>query len=111
MLTKEMILAAKDFEIKTINVPEWGGDLHLRGLSSADRDAFEAELGVTNDLRNLRARLVVKALVDEQGVRLFSDDEADLLGEKSSEVMLRLFDEVRSMNGMSDEDLEEAQVK
>jgi len=109
MLTRDLILAAKDFETKTVHVPEWNGDVTLRGLSSIDRDNFEAEVAATQDLRNLRARLVVKAIVDEEGNRIFKDSDAEVLGEKNSQVMCRLFDEVRDLSGMSDEDLEEAQ--
>jgi hypothetical protein len=109
MLTRDSILAAKDFTTRTVNVPEWDGDVLLRGLSSKDRDNFEAELAATNDMRNLRARLVVKSIVDADGNRLFSDEDADVLGEKNSQVMIKLFDVVRDMSGMSDEELEAAQ--
>lgn len=109
MLTRDQIMAARDFETRTVEVPEWGGAVTLRSLSAKDRDNFESELSLTQDLRNLRARLVVKALVDDEGVRLFKDEDADDLGEKSSQVIIRLFDIVREMAGMSDEDLESAQ--
>lgn len=109
MLTRDSILAAKDFDQRTVEVPEWGGEVIVRGLCSKDRDNFEAELAATQDLTNLRARLVVKALIDEEGNRLFSDKDAEVLGEKNSLVVIRLFDIVREMSGMTDEELEEAQ--
>lgn len=111
MLTKEMIMSAQDFEIRKVDVPEWGGEVNLRGLSSADRDNFEAEVGVDQDMKNLRARLVVKAIVDDDGKRIFGDKEAALLGQKSADVIVRLFEVVREMNGMGDADLEAAQEK
>ena len=105
MLTKDSILAVQDFTTKTVDVPEWGGSVLLRGLSSRDKDKFETELAETQDLNNLRARLVVLSLVDENGERMFSDDEADSLGQKNALVIGRLFDEVRELSGMSDEAL------
>jgi hypothetical protein len=109
MLSKDQILGARDFETKEIDVPEWGGTVTIRELSSKDRDNFEAELHMTDDLRNLRARLVVKAIIDENGERMFADSDAEALGNKSSSVLIRIFDAVRDMNGMDDEALEEAQ--
>ena len=109
MLTKDSILSAKDFDTQVVHVPEWGGDVTLRGLSSMDRDNFEADLAENQDLRNLRARLVVKAIVDEDGNRIFADSDAEALGAKNSSVIIRLFEEVRKMSGMSDEELQEAQ--
>lgn len=105
MLTRDSILAARDFDLVEVDVPEWGGSVYLRGLSSRDRDRFEAGLAESNDMNNLRARLVVLALVDENGNRLFGDEEAAILGEKNAVVMGRLFDEVRNISGMSDEAL------
>ena len=105
MLSRDSILAVSDFVLKTVNVPEWGGEVILKGLSSRDRDNFEAGISKDNDLNNLRARLVVKSIVDEAGKRLFKDRDADALGEKNAEVLGRLFEEVRNISGMSDEAL------
>lgn len=109
MLSRDSILSAKDFDYKDIEVPEWGGTVRLRGLSAAERDNFEANLAQTQDLSNLRSRLVVLALIDEEGNRLFKDSEAKALGEKNALVIMRLFEIVRDLSGMSDEDLQEAQ--
>ena len=46
---------------------------------------------------------------DEEGNRLFKDSEAKALGEKNALVVMRLFELVRELSGMSDEDLQEAQ--
>lgn len=105
MLNRDSILNANDFETTEVDVPEWGGTVILRGLSAADRDHYEAEFAQTQDMTNMRSRLVVKALVDHEGNRLFTDKDADELGKKNARVVLRLFDLVRQMSGMSDEDL------
>lgn len=104
-LSKDQILGAVDFDYVDVEVPEWGGSVRLRGLSASERDQFEARLGVSNDLTNMRARLVVNCLVDADGNRLFTDKEADTLGQKNASVITRLFDEVRNLSGMSDEAL------
>ena len=105
MLTRDQIFSANDFKTKDIPVEAWGGTVRIRGLSAKDRDEFESSLALTQDMRNLRARLVVKSIVDDQGVRVFSDEDAEALGDKDGEVMDMLFDEVRNLSGMSDEAL------
>ena len=104
-LTKDQILGAVDFKYEEVDVPEWGGSVRLRGLSASERDEFEASLGVSQDLVNMRARLVVNCLVDENGDKLFKSSEAKDLGKKNGLVINRLFDEVRKLSGMADEDL------
>lgn len=105
MLNKETIIGAQDFAYVDVEVPEWGGTVRLRGISAADRDNFEAALAQTQDLTNIRARLVVMALVDEEGNRLFTDREAPALGAKNAVVINRLFEEARKLAGMDDEAL------
>ena len=57
---------------------------------------------VVQDTVNARAKLVVRALVDENGDRLFKDQDAGALGAKSGAVLDRLFDIVAEMSGISD---------
>lgn len=109
MLDKAAILAVDDFQYRELTIEEWGGEVRLRSLSAADRDKFEAELAQTQDLTNLRARLVCRAIVDENGTRMFSDAEAKQLGEKNANVVNYLFEAVREMNGMDDAALENAE--
>ncbi len=104
-LSRDQILGAVDFNFVDVEVPQWGGSVRLRGLSAAERDEFEASLGVSQDLVNMRARLVVNCLVDENGDKLFKSTEAKELGKKNGQVINMLFDEVRKLSGMADEDL------
>jgi len=104
-LSRDQILGAVDFNFVEVDVPEWGGSVRLRGLSAAERDDFEASLGVSQDLVNMRARLVVNCLVDENNEKLFKASEAKELGKKNGQVINKLFDEVRKLSGMADEDL------
>lgn len=117
-LSAEQILAAADREHEDVDVPEWGGTVRVIGLSAADRDAYEAALAATTKgdatamarLQNFRAKLVVKALVDADGKRLFSDADAKELGTKSGKVIDRLFDVVRRLSGMGKDALEQGKA-
>jgi hypothetical protein len=119
-LSGDQILGAQDVQSRTVRVPEWGGDVIVRGLSGIDRDAYEASL---NQVRpkpdgsrevvlirdNARAKLLVKCLVDEAGKRLFKDQDAPALGKKSGLVLDRLYDVAAELSGLSEEAEKEAE--
>lgn len=103
ILGKNLILSAVDLKSEDVPVPEWGGDVRVRSLTGAERDAFDTSLlgkdGKRN-LGNIRARLLALTIVDENGDRVFSDDDADQLGAKSAGVLERLFEVAQRLNGM-----------
>ena len=107
MLNRENILNAVDLDTKVVEVPEWNGEVSVRGLTARERDSFEASIGAAANLENLRARLVVLCLVDDEGKRIFKDTDAKALGEKNAQVVNRLFEECRVMSGMTDADVVE----
>ena len=109
MLTKDQILAANDLTKETVDVPEWGGPVFVRVLTGAERDAFESE--AVGDRRvgksNVRAQLCARAICDERGDRLFSDDEVGALAAKSAAALDRVFEAASRLNGLSGRDVEE----
>lgn len=114
VLSRDDILNASDRPTRNVEVPEWGGTVIVRGLSGAERDAYEASMVVTSpggkvrtNMRNIRARLVAMACVDSDGARLFTDSDVDALGDKSAAAMERVFDVARTLSGLTDDDVEE----
>ncbi len=96
-----------------VSVPELGGRLHVRVLSGAERDAWEATIVETRgkdrvvNLRNIRARLAALCCCDAAGKRMFTDAQAEALGRKSARALERIFSAARKVNGLSEEDVEE----
>jgi len=112
MLTRKAILEVSDLQIVSVDVPEWGGAVYVRGLRGRERDQYEESLlderrakGVSYD--NARAKLLVRCIVDEHGERLFRDDDADALGAKSAVVLDRLFAIASRLSGLSPGDVQE----
>lgn len=103
---RNLLLAANDANIVPAQpTPEWpevDGQIFLRSISAAerlryahtlrDRDPNE-EADVT-----VWTRLLVLCLCDAEGRPLFTDEEADLLAEKSAAVLHRLFLEACAHN-------------
>lgn len=103
MLTKDQILAAHDIVTRKVAVPEWGGDVFVRMMSSRDRDRFEADIAQNRtDMTNFRARLCARCLCDDAGKTLFTEAEADALGEKSAAALNRVFVAASALNHFTD---------
>lgn len=113
LLGREDILNAPDIETVTVKVPEWGGAVLVRGLTGEERDIYEQSLIRVRgkkrdvDMRNARARLVAMCVVDENGDRIFSDEDVAALGKKSSAALDRVFDVAQRLSGLREEDMEE----
>lgn len=117
VLGREDILKADDLVSRELDVPEWRGRVRIRALSSEERDEFEASMWTTEpdpkdptkmvtkrSLKNARANLVAKCLVDQAGRRLFPDEkDVVLLGRKSGKALDRCFDVALELSGLSKE--------
>jgi hypothetical protein len=106
LLSVNEILLAQDLPQERVEVPEWNGDVIVRALSAADREWFERSMLRTETIRdddgkmktvdkvvvdNARAKLLSRALVDEEGNALFDEAQMIGLGKKSNTVVQRLF--------------------
>jgi hypothetical protein len=105
-LNKAAILAANDFKLDKVHVPEWGDDVFIKTITGMDRDRFEEGYS-EQKMKNFRSRFLVLTLCDEKGERLFTDAEVDELGKKSSLVINRLFEKAWSLNAFTNEAIEE----
>lgn len=114
LLDRAAIFGKQDARVEVLYIPEWQGSVRVKALTAAERDQFEQaaldqrSTGKTKlNAANLRARLAVLACVDEDGARLFSDDDAVMLGTKSAAAVDRIFDVAATLAGILDGDLEE----
>ena len=115
ILDKNAIFALQsDLGLKTVEVPEWGGSVNIRGLRGIERDSFETSMWAgegkdkKSNLANLRARLLVRCIVDEKGARVFEDDDAAELGLRSGAVLDRLYDIAAALSGIGPQAVEAA---
>ncbi len=104
---------ARQLPREEVPVPEWGGSVLVRKLQAAERDEFEQWVANCRKAGgvapNVRARLVARALIDEEGQPLFGEADVALLGEKDADVLDRLFDVVQRISGMGLKAVEEAE--
>lgn len=112
-LTAEEILGSHDIIEELLEVPEWKGTVRVRGLTGRERDAYEASLldqrgrSTKANLQNARTKLVVLAVHNPDGSRMFNESQISELSSKSAAALDRIWQKARDLSGMSDEDIEE----
>jgi len=113
ILTKEEILKADDLKSEVVPVPEWGGDVMVRGMTGADRDKFEASIVQTRgkdqtlNMVNIRAKLASMTICDEKGHRIFSEADVKELSLKSAVALQRVFVVAQKLSGIGENDVKE----
>ena len=111
ILNKTTILQANDIKTEIVSVPEWGGDVCVKGMTGTERDNFEASIvqmrgsSQTVNMKNVRAKLASLAICDEEGKRLFSDTDVMELSKKSAAALQRVFKVASRLSGIGDEDV------
>lgn len=112
-LSRDAILAADDVQFEDVEVPEWGGKVRVKSLTGKERDALESSMIVGKgknanvNLNNLRAKLVARSVVDEDGKRIFTDDDIAALGAKSAAALTRVYEVAQRLSGITQEDVDE----
>jgi hypothetical protein len=112
-LNKAEILAQDDLKTEDVFVPEWDAWVKVRTLNASERDHYEASnvrqkgKSFVANMEHIRTRLCLLCIVDENGERLFAEEDMFPLGGKSAAAIDRIFTVARRMNGLSDTDIEE----
>jgi hypothetical protein len=112
-LSKDAILAALDLPREVVAVPEWGGEVLVQGLTGAQKDEFEMSLYVRKGERlvyqpaNVRAKLVARCIITDQGERVFGDADIEALSRKSAAALDRCYEACSRLSGLSPKDLGE----
>lgn len=120
-LGKKEILSAADARYEDVDVPEWGGTVRVKAMSGRKKDAFEASVTTVRrngnkvlqlpNLENVRAKLLARCLVDEDGALIFGEDDIAELGSKSSAALDRVVDVAKRLNRMTNGDIQELSEK
>lgn len=103
MLSRETILSAQDIHREIVTVPEWGGDVYVRGFTALEKEEVEirsmqmvdiatGQIRDARQLAGLKAWIVARCVVDSDGRRIFSDADIDGLQGKNAEVIGHLAD-------------------
>lgn len=88
---RQLILDADDTQSETVNVPQWGVDLEVRGMSGKARARFLSSYTDENgnvQWDSLYPSLLIQTVYDpETGERVFQTEDADAINLKSGEAL------------------------
>lgn len=111
-LTREEILAKRNVRPRTPVEVLGLGTVYVAKFTSRDRDRFEEIVtgGIPGkvNLRNVRAQVVALLAVNEDGTRMFTDNDADAIGELDSDSVQAIVDAGFKLNGLNTDALEDA---
>lgn len=119
-LSKESILNAGNAVREKVEVPEWGGCVYIGEVSAKDwMESQDAALKDKEDGRQFSTapwigRILAKSIVDENGNRIFSDEDASELMKKPLTIINRLYriaDKVNDFTGRGVKDAEKNSVE
>ena len=94
-----------------VEAQAWGKTLRIVPMSGIDRDSFDVALhdaGGREKMHNWRAQFLVRCLYDLEGNRVFTNEQAEALGQKHAETIRRLFDIATNENETGPVAVEEA---
>ena len=116
MNLRDLILGQNDLPTEAITIPEWKDNegkpitLTIRTLTATEKETLERSLQdfvkAGDRKTNIRAKIAVLCVVDDQGNPVFSDKDIEVLGKKSAHALTRIFDVVIKINKNVIEDIE-----
>ena len=113
MGVRDRILKSEDLERKTLDVPEWGGEVLIRELTGIERDkltdlyidaqvadpAHPGELKQTIP-KNYRALICQMCIIDSDGSQIFSEGDIEALQGKSARIIDTVSQAITSLSKM-----------
>jgi hypothetical protein len=114
VLTADDILAIEDISIVPVDIPEWGGMVYVKAMTSLQRERYFEMLKRTVGkgrkarekvvLEKASALLVQMTACNAQGELMFTREQVSALSLKASKPMERICDAASKLNGLDDED-------
>lgn len=114
LLSRDQIREAAKAELprKTLTLnfpPQLVGDVIVRGMGGKELSIFNEGLFHGNGKKrrivttNIQARMAVRCVVDEKGIRMFTDEDAEWLGELRADALAVIFKEIQKLSGLGDD--------
>ena len=104
---RDDILKSRTAKPKMEAIQVFGHPLYVRKIKGAELDQYEGQRldirsakDIRINYRNMRARLVVLVLCDENGERIFSDADVEAVGELPADELDAIYDVGLRLNGM-----------
>lgn len=115
LLSRDDIFKLQDIKREMVDMTPfgWGGAVYVSGQTGKQRADFEAFIAkaVTDNVQDnatrFRAKLLVSCITDEDGNRLFREEDIDALNEKSAGALDHLYEVAQKLSGFRKADIDE----
>lgn len=109
MNLRDTILQQTQLALPSEPVRFAGQDVHVRTMTGLERDAFETLYleSKTEGRPNIRGAMAAFTVVDENGVRVFEDGDAEKLGRLPAAELDAVFSIAQRLNKITDDDVKE----
>jgi hypothetical protein len=108
LLSKQSVLSVDDFQYDTVPCPEWGGEMRVRGLTAAEQSLVYKRYK-DDKTEDFDVIVCIMGCVDENGERIFTNEDKQALRQKSFAVLDRIAKKIIQLTGDNDsEGVEEA---
>ena len=105
-MTREEILSKRTLKQERINVPAWGGEVNVRELTAGEKERLEA-LYSGEHTGTIQATVVSMVVLDDNGERVFTDDDIGALSSMSGSAIQAIFKAATRLSGVTTEAREE----
>ncbi len=104
-LSREQILSVTDLRRETLAIPEWGGEIIVRGMAAYERDkiltAIDPSKSTMTDSQ-LKATLCFQCVINSQGQRVFTEADIDILQTKNPQVLDKIANRILGLSGVGE---------
>jgi hypothetical protein len=110
-MLKTKIFDAIDRKLRHVHVKEWDVTLYLHSMTGAERARFKQiadKLQKEGKEADADTWLLILTACDEQGNRIFSDEDFERLNSKSATVLTHVAKEALIVNGLLPDSIDEA---
>jgi len=97
ILDRETILAAEDGAREYVELPEWGGGVYVKAISA--KDGLEIVGQGAADGPSFMEKLLARAIVDEAGRPIFTEEDMPFVMEKPRAAVNRLMEAAMRVSG------------
>jgi hypothetical protein len=109
MLSRQEIIDCDDIQTEVVKVPEWNGEVMVKGLTLAEKDVWSDSILIDGkaSITGATAKLCALCMRDESGDPLFKEEDIPALQEKSAPAMDRIFQVAQRLSGIGQKEIEE----
>ena len=113
MIDREKLTAQTAMPEREVEIPSLGDTIRVRGMSSAERDAYEESMISVRGKRAevkmalARARLLVVCLLNPDGSQMFLPGDVKLIGDLPAALVEPAYEAAQELSGMTEEDIED----